>query len=110
MSNVIDLTVHQKKGTKPPPAASDHDVIVLDAAVAQVRAILQKFRAVEGRACAHMLDLGDVLIPVRRVAGYRAWGTFLRDCGLPKRDFRSLFSSQRHARRSRPRTRSALRV
>jgi hypothetical protein len=57
-----------------------------DAAVAQVRELVQKFRAAEGGACTYMMDLGDVLLPIRTVSGYGAWGAFLRDCGLRMRD------------------------
>jgi hypothetical protein len=62
------------------------DVVRRDEAVEKVRQILRGIGMMEGSACNRMMDLGDVLIPVRDVAGYRAWGVFLNDCRLPKRD------------------------
>ena len=84
MADIIELDTH-RGGAKPPAPAASHDVVRLDAAIAQVRAIEEKIQTVEGSACLLAMDAGDVLSPINTTIAYGKWGPFCKSCGLSLR-------------------------
>jgi hypothetical protein len=83
MADVIELARRRK--TKVPPAPVQHEIVVLEQAVNQVRAIEEKIQAAEGEACHLAIDVGDALAPIRKTIGRGRWLGFLKACGLSAR-------------------------